>query len=30
LFEAIKTAWNHLDAERLKSLTPTGWIDRAA
>lgn len=30
LFEAIKAAWNRLDAERLKSLTRTGWIERAA
>ena len=30
LFEAIKAAWNRLDADRLKSLTLTGWIERAA
>ena len=29
LFEAIKTGWNRLDAERLKSLTQTAWIERA-
>ena len=30
IFEAIKAAWNKLDAERLKSLTRTEWIERAA
>jgi transposase len=30
LFEAIKTAWNSLATERLKSLTHTEWIERAA
>ena len=30
LFEAIKTAWNSLEAQRLKSLTHTQWIERAA
>lgn len=30
LFDAIKTAWNRLDAQRLKSLTRTEWIERAA
>jgi transposase len=30
LFEAIKTAWNRLDADRLKSITHTEWIERAA
>jgi transposase len=30
LFEAIKTAWNRLDEARLKSLTHTEWIERAA
>ena len=29
LFEAIKTAWNRLDAHRLASLTHTAWIERA-
>jgi hypothetical protein len=30
LFEAIKTAWNSLDAQRLKTLTRVKWIERAA
>jgi transposase len=30
LFEAIKVAWNALDADRLRSLTHTEWIERAA
>ena len=30
IFEAVKAAWNALDAERLKSLTRTEWIERAA
>ena len=30
IFEAIRAAWNALDAERLKSLTRTQWIERAA
>ena len=30
LFEAIKAAWNSLETERLKSLTRTDWIERAA
>jgi transposase len=30
LFEAIKTAWNSLDADRLKSITHTEWVERAA
>lgn len=29
LFDAIKAAWNKLDAQRLASLTNTGWIGRA-
>lgn len=29
LFEAIKDAWNRMDAQRLKSLTRTEWIERA-
>ena len=29
LFEAIKIAWNGLDADRLASLTRTDWIERA-
>lgn len=30
LFEAIKQAWNHLNADRLKTLTRAEWIERAA
>ena len=30
LFEAIRLAWNRLEPERLKSLTHTAWIERAA
>lgn len=30
LFEAIKAAWNALEPERLKSLTHTEWVERAA
>lgn len=30
LFEAIKQAWNTLDAKRLASLTHTPWAERAA
>lgn len=30
LFEAIKRAWNSLDADRLASLTRNGWMERAA
>lgn len=30
LFEAIKAAWNSLEPERLKSLTHTEWVERAA
>ena len=29
LFEAIKRAWNGLDADRLKTLTRSPWIERA-
>ena len=29
LFEAIKAAWNKLDADRLASLCHTDWIERA-
>jgi transposase len=30
LFDALAAAWNRLDPERLKSLTRTEWIERAA
>ena len=30
LFEAIKRAWNSLDAQRLQTLTRSPWIERAA
>ena len=30
VFEAIRAAWHKLDAARLKSLTHTAWIERAA
>jgi transposase len=30
LFEAIKTAWNSLPPERLRTLTHVQWIERAA
>jgi len=30
LFEAIKTAWNSLEAPRLASLTHAPWVERAA
>lgn len=30
LFEAIKAAWNSLDTGRLRSLTRTAWVERAA
>ena len=30
LFEAIKAAWNKLDAQRLASLTYSSWVERAA
>lgn len=30
LFEAIRRAWNGLDAQRLKTLTRAEWIERAA
>jgi transposase len=30
LFEAIKRAWNSFDDERLKTLTRSPWIERAA
>lgn len=29
LFEALKTAWNKLDADRLASLTISGWVERS-
>jgi transposase len=30
LFDAIKQAWNQLDAQRLASLTHASWVERAA
>ena len=30
LFEAIKRAWNRLENDRLKTLTRSPWIERAA
>src|SRR4051794_2239967 len=29
IFEAIRAAWNRLDADRLKTLTRAEWIERA-